>query len=149
MSWYLSAVPLHDDDREDGPDWPTRVLDVRGAFRAAGCHGRALFRVSDLDASLELPDCPDPVTCADAGRLHLGEVLLDVAGHADRGHPLQADAAVERVWFRNPSGPAALHAVCALTAVAGPVLVCGPTAAENLVVRPSERAEDLTGKWRW
>jgi hypothetical protein len=125
------------------------VLDVLGAFRAAGCHGRALFRVSDLDASLELPDCPDPATCADAGGLHLGEVLLDVAGHADRADPLQADDPVEAVWFRNPSGAAALHAVCALTAVAGPVLVSGPTEDEKFVVRPDERAEDLAGEWPW
>jgi hypothetical protein len=149
VSWYLNAVPLHDDDRDDGPDWPTRVLDVLSAFRAAGCHGRALFQVSDLDASLGLQDCPDPATCADAGGLHLGEVLLDVAGHPDLAHPLRADAPVEGVWFRNPSGAAALHAVCALTVVAGPVLVCGPMEDEKFVVRPDERAEDLAGEWPW
>ena len=167
MSWYLNVVPLHDAVRDGGPGWaaladsarglpdhapgpqPARVLDVLGAFRAAGCHGRALFKVSDLDAGLGLPDCPDPVTCADAGGLHLGEVLLDVAGQADRAHPLQADATVEGVWFRNPSGAAALHAVCALTAVAGPLLVYGPTADEKFVVWPHDRTEDLTGEWPW
>ena len=84
---------------------------------------RAWFEVSDLDAGLALPQCPDPVTCADVGGLDLGEVSLGVAGQTGGKHPLQADTAVAGVSFRKPSGAAALHAACALTAVTSPLLV--------------------------
>src|SRR5689334_24227470 len=87
----------------------------------------AWFEVSDLDAGLGLPGCPDPMSCADAGGLDLGEVSLHGAGQADSKHPLQTGTPVEGVSFRKPSGAAALHAVRALTAVTGPLLVYDPS----------------------
>jgi hypothetical protein len=168
VSWYLHVLPLREAVRHDGLAWaasvsfsrglpdhvpgpqpPARVLDVLGAFRAAGCHGRAWFEVSDLDAGSGLPECPDPVTCADAGGLDLGEVSLHVAGQAGGKHPLRAGTTVEGMSFRNPSGAAALHAVCALTAVTGPLLVYDDSEDQVFVVWPDERAEDLAGKWPW
>jgi hypothetical protein len=168
VSWHLHVLPLHEAVRDGGPAWaasadsarglpdhvpgpqpPARVLDVLGAFRAAGCHGRAWFEVSDLDPGLGLPQCPDPMTCADTGGMDLGEVSLHVAGQAGGEHPLQADAAVEGVSFRKPSGAAALHAACALTAVTGPLLVYEPSANQVLVVWPDEQAKDLAGEWPW
>jgi hypothetical protein len=125
------------------------VLDVLGAFQAAGCHGTAWFEVSDLDAGPGLPECPDSMTCASTGGLDLGEVSLHVAGQADDEHPLQAGATVEGVSFRKPSGAAALYAVCALAAVAGPSLVYGTSGDQVFVAWPNERAEDLAGEWPW
>jgi hypothetical protein len=89
------------------------------------------------------------MSCADAGGLHLGEVSIDVAGQASSKHPLQTGTAVESVSFRKPSGAAALRAVCALTAVTGPLLVYDPSGNQVFVVWPGERAEDLAGEWPW
>ena len=58
-------------------------------------------------------------------------------------------AAVEGVSFRKPSGAAALHAACALTAVTGPLLVYEPSANQVFVVWPDEQAVDLAGEWPW
>jgi hypothetical protein len=168
VSWSLFVLPLHEATRDGGLGWaasadfsrglpdhapgtrpPARVLDVLSAFRAAGCHGTAWFEVSDLDADRGLPQCPDPRTCASTGGLDLGEVGLHVTGQVGDKHPLQVDAAVEGVSFRKPSGAAALHAVCALTAVAGPLLVYDASGDQVFVAWPDERAEDLAGKWPW
>jgi hypothetical protein len=161
VSWHLHLLPLQEAVRDGGLAWAAsadsprglpyhvpgpqpsaRVLDVLGAFRAAGCHGRAWFEVRHLDPGLGLPQCPDPITCAGTGGLDLGEVSLHVAGQAGGEHPLQADDAVEGVSFRKPSGAAALHAACALTAVTGPLLVYEPSANQVFVVWPDEQAED-------
>jgi hypothetical protein len=56
---------------------------------------------------------------------------------------------VDGVSFRKPSGVAALHAVCALTAVAGPLLVFDDSADQVFVVWPGERVEDLLKDWPW
>jgi hypothetical protein len=168
VSWSLYVLPLHEAVRDGGLAWaasvssprglpdhapgpqpPARVLDVLAAFRAAGCHGTAWFEVSDLDAGLGLPQCPDPMACADAGGLDLGEVSLHVAGQAAGKRPLHAGDTVEGLSFRKPSGAAALHTVCALTAVTGPLLVYDPSGDQVFVVRPDERAEDLAGEWPW
>jgi hypothetical protein len=108
VGWSLFVLPLHETVRDGGLAWaasadfsrglpdhvpgpqpPARVLDVLGAFRAAGCHGTAWFEVSDLDACSGLPECPDPMSCADAGGLDLGGVSLHGAGQAISEHPLQ------------------------------------------------------------
>jgi len=136
-------------DHEPGPQPPTRVLDVLAAFRAAGCHGTAWFEVSDLDADLGLPRCPDPTGCGDAGGLDLGEVSLYAAEQADCERPLQAGTTVDGVSFRKPSGAAVLHAVCALTAVTGPLLAYDPSGDQVFVAWPDERAQDLAGEWPW
>jgi hypothetical protein len=168
VSWYLTVLPLDEAVRDDGLAWATSVsylrgltkhvpgpqplvsvLDVLGAFRAAGCHGRAWFEVSDLDAGLGLPGCPDPMTCADAGGLDLGEVSLHVADRAGGQHSLQAGTTVEGMSFRNPSGTATLRAVCALTAVTGPLLVHDYSEDQAFVVWPDDQAEDLAGEWPW
>jgi hypothetical protein len=168
VSWSLLVLPLHEAARDGwpslaasadfsrglpdhvpGPQPPASVLDVLGAFRAAGCHGTAWFEVSDLDAGLGLPECPDPMSCADVGGLHLGEVSLHVAGQVSSKHPLRTGTTVESVSFRKPSGAAALHAVCALTAATGPLLVYEPSGNQMFVVWPDERAEDLAGEWPW
>jgi len=168
VSWSLYVLPLHEAVRDGGLAWAAsvsfsrglpdhvpgprpaaRVLDVLGAFRAAGCHGTAWFEVTDLDVGLGLPGCPDPMSCADAGGLHLGEVSLHVEGQADSKRPLRTGTTVEGVSFRKPARAAVLHAVCALTAAAGPLLVYDPSADQVFVVWPGERAEDLAGEWPW
>jgi len=62
-------------------------------------------------------------------------------------HPLQADATVQGMSFRKLSGATALQALCALTAVAGPLPVYDPSGDQVFAVRPNERAEDLAGEW--
>ena len=76
MSWHLHVLPLHEAVRDGGLGWaasadsvrglpdhvpgpppPARVLDIVGAFRASGRHGRARFEVIGLDAGLGLPQC--------------------------------------------------------------------------------------------
>jgi hypothetical protein len=136
-------------DHEPGPQPSVRVLDVLATFRAAGCHGTAWFEVSDLDSGLGLPRCPDPRGCYDDGGLELGEVSLYVAGQAGSKRPLQTGTTVDGVSFRKPSGAAVLHAVCALTAVSGPLLVYDPAGDQVFVVWPGELAEDLAGEWPW
>jgi hypothetical protein len=166
VSWSLHVLPLHRADGESMLDWAASlgcsrgvpdhmpspralpsVADVVGAFRAAGCHGTAWFRVADPDAGL--PECPSASTCATTGGRDLGEVSLHVGGRISGDHPLQAGAAVEGVSFRKPSGVAVLHAVCALAAVAGPLLVCDDSGDTAFVAWPQERAEDLAGEWPW
>ncbi|HXT93018.1 MAG TPA: hypothetical protein VN714_27610 [Trebonia sp.] len=168
MSWSLFVLPLHEvlrdgglawagsadfargvPDHVPGPQSPPRVLDVLGAFRAVGCHGTAWFEVSDLDAASWLPECPDPMSCEETGGRHLGEVSLHVAGQAADKRPLRTGTTVEGLSFRKPSGAAVLHAVCALTAAAGPLLVYDPAGNQVFVVWPTERAEELTGEWPW
>jgi hypothetical protein len=83
------------------------------------------------------------------GALDLGEVSLHIAGQAISEHPLQTGTTVEGVSFGRPSGAAVLHAVCALTAVTGPLLVYDPSENQVFAVWPDERAEDLAGEWPW
>jgi hypothetical protein len=168
VSWSLTALPLHEAARNGGLEWaaaasssrgvpdrvpdphpPARVVEVVKAFRVAGCHGRPWFEVIGLDAGSRLPGCPEPGTCADAGGLDLGEIGLHLADPLSPEQPLPPDTAVEGVRFRNPSGAAVLRAVCALTAVAGPLLVCDDLPHHVFVVWPRERAEDLVGDWPW
>lgn len=168
MSWSLFALPLHKVAADGGLTWAAtadfshgvpdrvpepqplpRVCEVLDGFRSAGCHGTPWFDVDGLEAGSGLPMCPDPITCASKAGLDLGEVSLHVAGKARHDRPLAPDALVETVSFRKPSGQAALHAVCALTAVAGPMLVCDDSAAEVIVVWPKDRAAALSTVWRW
>lgn len=169
MSWWLTALPLHEAARNGVLDWAASVgcsrglpdhgpdpqplptlADVLSAFQAAQCHGMAWFEVGDLAAGSVLAACPDPWACQSTGGLDLGEVSLHVGGKISGEDPLPVDAAVEGIHFRKPSGAAVLHAVCALTPVAGPILVCHDSGGDGaFVIWPHERPEDLAADWPW
>lgn len=161
----MFVCPLHRVAAEGGLDWaaaasftygvPERapasrplplVTDVLSAIRSAGCHGTAWFADEDLDASVRLPPCPNPAACAAAGGMDLGEVSLQTA---HQGGSLRADDLVETVVFRKPSGVAALHATCALTASAGALLAFDHSTDQVFVVSPGDRPEDLIAHWPW
>jgi hypothetical protein len=166
MSWWLIALPLREAADVGVLDWATSagcsrgvpdhlpdpqplptLADVLGAFQAAGCHGTAWFAV---DSGSGLAQCPDPSICWSTGGLDLGEVSLHVGGTISGDRPLHLDAAVEGMNFRKPSGAAVLHAMCALTPVAGPIMVCHDSGGDGAFVAwPHERPEDLVADWPW
>lgn len=105
------------------------------AFRSAGCHGDAWF--GGVDATEWLPPCSG--SCAN----DLGEVTLGTEGE------LRMDSPVGDIGFRKPSGTAVLAAVCALTAVAGPVAVFDDSGDAVFVVHPAGRPAELRPRWFW
>lgn len=164
----MYAVPLHEVAGDGGLEWAASarfsrgvpdqvsepwplpsVTEVLNAFRSAGCHGTAWFEVGGVDAVEGLPGCPDPGTCGSAGGLDLGEVGLGVAGRVGDEQSLPAQGAVERMSFRKPVGAAVLHAVCALTPLAGPQLVFDDSADQVFVLWPGERIADVVKEWPW
>lgn len=168
MSWWIHTVPLSAPAAAEILEWtasasqkrgvPARVNDVAplpsartvlDAFREAGCHGEAWFKVAGTETTALLDACPDPGACSRTGGLDLGEVSLTAAGHAGPDQPLPADAVIEGTSFRKPSGRAVLAAMCALAPVAGPQLVFDDSAGIVFVVRPGERAEELAAEWPW
>ena len=168
VSWSLLVVPLHHAASHGALTWiasatytygvpatapepqPFPLLgDVLAAFGAAGCHGTAWFTVDGVDQRSALAPCPDPAGCRAVAGLDLGEVTIDSADQADPAEPLRLDAAVDAVSFRAPVGVAALRAVCALTAAAGPLLVFDDVAERMVVVTPQDGPADLVGHWPW
>jgi hypothetical protein len=164
----LLAVPLHHAATHGGLTWAASaaytygipesppepqpfplVKDVLAAFGTAGCHGTAWFTVDGVDRETALPPCPDPAGCREAAGLDLGEVTIDSADQEHPAEPLRLDATVDAVSFSKPVGRAALQAVCAMTAAAGPILVFDDTAVRMVVVTPRDTAEDLVAHWPW
>lgn len=167
MSWSLHAVPLHELANDGMLNWATSVgfsrgvpdrapkplplpsvVDVLAAFKAAGCHGTAWFKVFGEDPASSLAECPGSDACFRSNGLDLGEVNVQVVGHV---HSVQVppDAAVESIAFRKPVGVAVLAALCALALTAGPQLVFDDSADSVFVVWPGERRDDLIGEWPW
>jgi hypothetical protein len=165
VAWSVLVSPLHVVAADGGLEWavaasfaygiPERapaaqplphVQDVLAAIASAGCHGTAWFTVEGIDVTSYLPPCTNPADCATAGGMDLGEVTLHPAGSDDK---LRADSRVEAVRFRKPHGRALLHAVCGLTAAAGPLLVFDEDADRVFAVSPGDRPEDLAGHWPW
>jgi len=166
VSWTLYAVPLHALSRDGMSDWiaaaqftrglpddvpPTlplpSIVEVLDAFRAAGCHGTNWFEIVGEEAGTRLPECPSPGHCA--GGLDLGEVSVYTTGATSSLPAVAADAPVETVTFRKPDTGAALRAVCALAARAGPQLVFDVSGDDVFVIRPGEQVARLRDEWPW
>ncbi|GAA2915868.1 hypothetical protein Acy02nite_91860 [Actinoplanes cyaneus] len=168
MSWSLHIVPLHELANDGMLEWAMSAqfsrgipasaplplplpsaADVLAAFRGAGCHGSAWFKIHGDDPRLRLPECRDPDSCYRVGGRDLGEVDLATVGQVDSEQPITGDAAVAGVSFRKPIGVAVLAAVCELAALAGSQLVFDDSADRVFVVRPGEQPADLVGQWPW
>jgi hypothetical protein len=135
------------DEPPTARELPT-VAQVLSAFRSAGCHGTPWFEVTGYDVTSDLPDCPDPASCASLGGRDLGEVSLgiDSAGSDD---PLTLDHAVTDIGFRKPSSSAVLAAVVSLAPQAGPLLVFDDNGQHVFVVSPGDDPTHLARHWPW
>jgi hypothetical protein len=137
MSWSLTVLPLHEVARDGGLEWAAGAEFSRGVPDEAP-QAQPLPRAGDVLGALRA-----------VGGLELDEIGLHAAGQVSHDQSLPGGAAVEGLSFRKPSGVAALRAVCALTALAGPLLVYDDSADQVFVVWPGERAEDLADDWPW
>ncbi|GAA1420534.1 hypothetical protein ACFQZ4_06940 [Catellatospora coxensis] len=167
MSWFMVAMPLHVALENGGlaraadaslsfglPDEPPvageppTVVQVLSAFRQAGCHGDAWFRLAVPDCGTGLAVCPDHVNCSTVGGLDLGEVMLGVDGRS-RSEPLEPGDAVTDIGFRKPAGGAVLAAILALASQSGPWLVCDDGGDCVFVVSPGDDPAHLAAHWPW
>ncbi|GAA4959234.1 hypothetical protein GCM10025331_57450 [Actinoplanes utahensis] len=119
---------------------PPTVAAVLAAFRAAGCHGTAWFRLSDADPAAHLPECPNPSAC---DGLDLGEINIHAGQVIDLGTP------VDHLAFRKPHPAAVLAAACALAGTCGPRLVFDDSCEDFFAVHPGETAAALRADWPW
>jgi hypothetical protein len=169
MSFYMKMSPLHTQDASDWiamakfsygvplqtppeRDFPT-IKQVLSAFRQANCHGWPFLRVRGPNASIELPPCPDPATCAESEGLHLGEIGLQVD---DRGtsrwshttlDELELDASVTAIQFRKPIGRGVFAAALALAPQAGPLLVFNVNIDTVFVVSADDDPSRMAEHW--
>lgn len=133
------------DEPSAAGELPT-VAQVLSAFRQAGCHGDAWFRLAAPDVGLA--QCPDRAHCATVGGLDLGEVTLSVEGRR-RAELLEPDDAVTDIGFRKPYGGAVLPAILALVSQTGPWLVCDDGVDRVFVVAPGDDPAHLAAHWPW
>lgn len=141
LEWAASADYCHGVPNSLPPPHPLPVVaEVLTAFRKAGCHGTAWFRVEGLGAGFEL---------ASGGGLDLGEVTLQPPEWEDEDAPLAPESEVGSVGFRKPQGTAVLYALCSLAQIAGALLVFDTDCDRVVVVWPGDSPVELSEHWPW
>jgi hypothetical protein len=166
MSWSLYASPLHDLDRDGMREWAAAgqatiyglpdtpaaprplplVADVLGAFRLAGCHGSFWYAPNGVATEVCVGGCVDRILCNPSVGWYLGEVTLAAPPPLEDLKLLELDTPVCFLSFRNPNQSAVLHAMYALSRVAGPMFVF---AEKKFVVSPEDSMDRMAAHWPW